>query len=206
MIAWNSKVLGKPEDCILKLLDLTTELPLEAVLQDTHAGTHIEAPAYLIPNGKKLDQFALDSFMVQAVLLDLTSKKAGQPIDDEDLEGAEESAGLALREGEAVVLHTGWGDSAGTTAIGSHGYLSENGAEFLEFKRPSMVATDAPSLDAQDDKALRAHSTLMRAEILVLENLRNLDKVQESRFRLVAFPLRVNGPISPVRAVAVVEG
>ena len=96
MIAWNSKALGKPEDCILKLLDLTNELPLEAVLQDTHAGTHIEAPAYLIPSGKKLDQFAVASFMVQAVLLDLTSKKAGQPIDDEDLEGAEESAGLAV--------------------------------------------------------------------------------------------------------------
>ncbi len=206
MIAWNSKALGKPEDCILKLLDLTTELPLETVLQDTHAGTHIEAPAYLIRNGKKLDRFALDSFMVQAVLLDLTSKKDGEPIDDEDLEGAEESAGLALREGEAVVLHTGWGDSARTTAIAQHAYLSVNGAEFLEFKRPSLVAIDTPSLDAEGSKELPARSILMHAGILVLENLRNLNKVQESRFRLIAFPLSVNGPTSPVRAVAVLEG
>jgi len=190
----------------LKLLDLTTELPLEAALKDTHTGTHIESPAYLTPDAKKLEQFALNSFMVQAVLLDLTNKKGGQPIDDEDLEAAEERAGLALREGEAVVLHTGWGDSARRIGSEHHVYLSENGAQFLEFKRPSMVATDAPSLDAQDNKALPGHSTLLRAEILVLENLRNLDKIQESRFLLVAFPLGVDGRTSPVRAVAVLEG
>ena len=189
----------------MKLLDLTADLSPETALRDHHAGTHIEAPAYLIDGAKKLNEFALDSFMVQAVLLDLTSK-AGQPIDDEDLEGAEERAGLALREGEAVVLHTGWGNSARTSAIRDHAYLSSNGAEFLEFKRPSMVATDAPSLDPTNDNSLPAHSTLMRAQILVLENLRNLDKVQAARFRLIAFPLCVNGSTSPVRAVAVLEG
>jgi arylformamidase len=189
----------------LRLLDLTAGLALNVALRDIHSATHIEAPAYLIADGKNLDQFALDSFSVQAVLLDLTIK-AGQPIDDEDLEAAEERAGLALHEGEAVVLHTGWGDSADThSEVGRHAYLSENGAEFLEFKRPSLVAIDAPSLDDESGKRFPAHSTLMRSEILVLENLRNLDLVQESRFRLLALPLKLSGPTSPVRAVAVIE-
>lgn len=191
----------------MKLLDLTTETSLQAGFQDAHAGTHIEAPAYLLAGGKRIEQFALDSFMLQAVLLDLTDKKSGEPIDDEDLEAAEERAGLALREGDAAVLHTGWGDSAHThSGVGQPAYLSRNGAEFLEFRRPSLVAVDAPSLDAGDSHELPAHSTLMHAEILVLENLRNLDQVQESRFKLMAFPLRMNGATSPVRAVAVLDG
>jgi arylformamidase len=189
----------------LKLLDLTAESPVEGPMHKARSGTHIQAPASLIPGGKNLGEFPLDSFMVQAVLLDVTSK-AGQQVDDEDLEAAEERAGLSLREGEAAILHTGWGDSTSTRA-GHYAYLSENGAEFLEFKRPSMVATDAPSLDATgNDQGQPAHSVLMRAEILVLENLRNLGMVQESRFRLIAFPLIVNGSASPVRAVAVLEG
>ncbi len=165
-----------------------------------------EAPAYLFSGGKGIDQFGLDSFMAEAVLLDLRNKKAGEPIDDEDLEAAEERAGLALREGETVILHTGWGSSLRDMSVPAHPYLSENGAEFLEFKRPFMVGIDAPSLDPDGGKGYPAHSILMRAEILVLENLCNLEKIQQSRFPLLALPLKISGSTSHVRAVAILEG
>lgn len=191
----------------MKILDLTAELSLDVLPRDTHVGTRIEAPAYLFSGGKEIDQFGLDSFMAEAALLDLRNKKAGEPIDDEDLEAAEERAGLALREGETVVLHTGWGSSLRDMSIpASHPYLSENGAEFLEFKRPFMVGIDAPSLDPHGAKGYPAHSILMRSEILVLENLCNLEKIQQPRFQLMALPLKINGPTSHVRAVAILEG
>jgi len=47
---------------------------------------------------------------------------------------------------------------------------------------------------------------LMRAEILVLEDLCNLEKIQQSRFRFMALPLKIRGPTSHVRAVAILEG
>ena len=189
------------------MLDLTTEISLEAFSRDIHAATHIEAPAYLLSGGKRIDQFGLESFIVQAVLLDLTHKKSGQPIDDEDLEAAEERGGLALREGEVVVLHTGWGNSVDDmSSSGYHPYLSENGAEFLEFKRPSMVAIDAPSLDPHGSNRFPAHSILMQAGILVLESLCNLDKIEQARFQLVALPLKTKASTSHVRAAAVLDG
>ena len=190
----------------MKILDLTADLSLDLFVRDTHAGTHIEAPAYLISGGKRIDQFGLESFVAESVLLDLTDKKPGQPIDDEDLEGAEERAGIGLREGEVVLLHTGRDDSKHDDTVPTpHAYLSENGAEYLEFKRPFMVGTDAPSLDPKGSKELSAHSILMRAGILVLESLCNLEKIQQSRFRLLALPLKLNGSTSPVRAVAILE-
>ncbi len=191
----------------MKIIDLTAELFLESFLRDAHAGTHIESPAYLFKEGKSIDQYEPETFVTPGVLLDLTHKGPGQAIDDEDLEAAEERAGLALREGEAVLLHTSPSSTA-DNAAGSmnHPYLSENGAEFLEFKRPSIVGTDAHSLDPQGSSNLLAHSILMRAEILVLEGLCNLDKIGQPRFRLLALPLKLKGSASPVRAAAILDG
>jgi arylformamidase len=190
----------------LKILDLTDDLSLELYVRDAHAGTHIEAPAYLFNGGKRIEQFELEFFVGESVLLDLTDKEPGQPIDDEDLEGAEERAGIGLREGEVVVLHTARRDSERDDSIPRpHAYLSENGAEYLEFKRPFMVGTDAPSLDPNGSRKLSAHLILMRAGILVLESLCNLEKIQQSRFRLMALPLKLNGSTSPLRAVAILD-
>lgn len=184
----------------LEMVDLTAEDSIEVFSRDKHRGTRIEAPGYLIEGGKTIDQHGSDSFEVQAVLLDLTHKKSGQPIDDEDLESAEERAGLAVREGEAVILHTGCDDEA------QYPYLSQNGAEFLEFKRPFIVGTDAGNLDQSDSEGLPAHTILMRAGILVLEGLCNLDKIQQARFQLRAVPLMARATASAVRAAAILDG
>lgn len=190
----------------LKIIDLTLESSLELISSNAHAGTRIEAPAYLLDDGRRIDQFALEAFMVQAVLLDLTNKEPGEPIDDEDLEAAEEEAGLALRDGEAVILHTSWTNTRGVPGFSAnHPYLSQNGAEFLEFKRPSIVGTDAPSLDPQYRKELPAHAILMKAGILVLEGLCNLSAIEQARFRLVALPLKLKASTSPVRAAAILD-
>lgn len=184
------------------MIDLTTEGTLEGLFRELHAGTHIEAPAQLISTGKRIDEVPVQTFMTSAVVLDLTSKGAGQEIDDEDLEAAEERGGLSIREGEAVILGTG-ADEPSKAA--NHVCLSENGAEFLEFKHPCMVGTDAPSLDRHENVGLPAHTILMRAGILVLEGLCNLKEVEQPRFRLLALPLKIRASSSPVRAVAILD-
>jgi len=136
--------------------------------------------------------------MTDAALLDLTHKKPGQGIDDEDLEAAEEAAGLALREGESVILYTVPGVSP------SNVYLSRNGAEYLEFKRVGLVGIDAGSID-NSRYAEMAHRVLLGKGILILEGLRNLDSIDSSRFRLASFPLKLGAATAPVRAVAILE-
>jgi arylformamidase len=186
------------------MLDLSAEFSLKDFILDPHACTHIEAPAHLLKGGKRFDQFGLEAFVADAVLLDLTGKRPGQPVDDEDFEAAEESAGIGLREGEIAILRTR-NSTPDASALSNHVYLSVNAAEYLEFKRPIMVATDAPSLDPLGSKELSAHATLAHAGILILEGLCNLGHIEESRFRVIALPLKVNDSISPVRAVAILE-
>jgi len=164
---------------------------------DVHAGTHVDTPAFLFEDGKKIEDFGLERFMTDAALLDLTLKRPGESIDDEGLEAAEEAAGLALREGGSVILFTG-SSSSGVC-------LSGNGAEYLEFKGVGLVGIDAADIDGTEFPERAAHKVLLGREILVLEGLRNLGSVDASRFRLACFPLKLSGAISPVRAVALLD-
>ncbi len=144
--------------------------------------------------------------MKDAVLLDLTHKRPRQLIDDEDLEAAEERAGLAVRESEIVIIHTGWDRFVfSEDYFSNHPGVSENGAEYLEFKHVAGVGVDAPNLDHPESKNFPAHAILLRKEIFVIENLCNLDKIEQPRFRLIALPLRVKASGSPVRAIAIVD-
>ena len=186
----------------MQIVDLTRPQSPAAIVRMSHSGTHVDAPAYLIENGKTVDQLSQDALFRDAVLLDLTHAKAGEQIDDEDLEAAEEEAGLGVREGEAVILYTGW-DSTDQKGQ-QYPYLSTNGAEYLEFKQVSVVGVDTPDLDGMVSNGSPAHTILLRKGILVLEELCNLNLIDAERFRLAALPLRMNAPCAPVRALAFV--
>ncbi|MCP4655892.1 MAG: cyclase family protein [bacterium] len=81
----------------------------------SHTGTHIDAPAHILREGKTLDQFPVDHFVGKALLLDLTSIKK-KHIDLPELAPHQD----ALRVAQFLLLHTGWSRFWGT-----EGYFSE---------------------------------------------------------------------------------
>lgn len=190
----------------MKAIDLTQNLSLESTIASHlsfHSGkpeskllaTHIE--------GTTLERSEHNSFVKDAVLLDLSHVGAKEVIDDEDLEAAEEGAGLALREGEAVIIRTGWDRHGSSEEYWSnHPALSENGAEYLEFKRVGGVGMDTASVDLEENHTLPVHSILLRSGAFVLENVCNLDEVDQSRFRLLVLPFRIRASMPLVRAIA----
>jgi kynurenine formamidase len=157
----------------------------------------------IVDKGRAVDQLAAECFVREAVLLDLTNTKPSEAIDDEDLEGAEEEAGLTAREGEAVIIHTGWERNENEPL--NHPVLSRNAAEYLEFKRVSMVAADTPNLDSPVDRAVQVHDILLRKGIPVVENLTNFGELDQSRFRLVVLPLKIHARATLARALAILE-
>src|SRR5208282_4410969 len=165
--------------------------------------TRIGSPALIWKNGKTIDAFGPERLVRPAVLLDLRSRVSKGVLDDEDLEGAEEGAGLAIRDGEIVIIQTGWEQFySQPKRYRAHPALSVNAAEYLSFKGVSAVGIDAPSIDLPTESKLRVHSVLFRRKILVIENLRNLDLIEEPRFQLLALPLNVKAASSPARVIA----
>ena len=160
--------------------------------------TRVEAPAFVKRRGKTVDQISVEKLLRSAVLLDLSGKTVGK-IDDEDLEGAEEAAGISVREDEVVILQTGSDGISKRRGPGFAG-LSRNAVDYLLFKRIAGVGIDSSSID--DSKRMQAHEALLQKGVLVIENLCNLREIDESRFRLLVLPLKVKAAGSPARVLA----
>ena len=64
-----------------------------------------------------------------------------------------------------------------------------------------LTTSDAPSIDPESAKELRAHAAVRRHRMAILEGL-VLDAVPDGLYELIALPLRLqNADASPVRAV-----
>jgi arylformamidase len=163
--------------------------------------TRVESSAFIDRRGKTVDQLPVESFVKSAVLLDVSGKTVGE-VDDEDLEAAEEAAGISIRDGEAVILNTCW-DKVSIKRRTRFPGLSGNAVDYLLFKRIAEIGVDCPSVDKGD--SMRSHRALLRKGVPVIEGLCNLVEIDQSRFRFLMLPLRLRAAISPVRVLALLD-
>jgi kynurenine formamidase len=61
----------------MRVIDLSDKFLPEQYTSNPHSGTHIDFPAYLFADGRRIEEFGLERFMTDAALLDLTHKKPG---------------------------------------------------------------------------------------------------------------------------------
>ncbi|SCE70373.1 cyclase family protein [Micromonospora chokoriensis] len=113
--------------------------------------------------------------------------------------------------GRAVLLHTGWDVHFGTERYGAPEapYLTGDAAQALVDAGAALVGIDSINIDDMSPAAggLRpAHSTLLAADVPIVEHLTGLDALPPTGFRFTATPPMVAGMGTfPVRAFAVVN-
>jgi arylformamidase len=182
----------------------------EVMFMSTHTGTHVDAPSHFKPGLASIDMISSDRLVCNAVLI-RAEKSANQLIEGQDLGNHQ------IREGDAVVIATGWEKrSGGRDYMSENPGLSEQAARYLARKRVNAVAIDCPSIDRGADSRFIAHNILLSYDILVVENLCNLNKVGSNRrsrsknsmssattFTLIISPLKLGGATgSPARVLA----
>jgi arylformamidase len=185
----------------------------EAMFMSTHTGTHVDAPSHFKPGLASIDMISTGRLVCKAILI-RAKKRANQLIEQQDF-------GNQIRQGDAVVIATGWEKLSGRkNYMSENPGLSEQAARYLARKRVNAVAIDCPSIDAGADSKFTAHNILLPRNILVVENLCNLDKVASSSssitnrssnndnkdnttFTLIISPLKLGGATgSPARVLA----
>lgn len=169
----------------------------EVMSMSTHTGTHMDAPSHFSPGRKAIDGIPVARLICEAVLIRVR-KKASQVINVSDIEGGE------IRAGDAVVLATGWEKHyTHKDYMTANPGLSKAAARYLVKRKVGLVGIDGPSIDPGYDAKFSAHSILLPAGVLAVENLCNLEKIKKKRFTLVVAPLKLAGATgSPVRALA----
>jgi arylformamidase len=109
--------------------------------------------------------------------------------------------------GKAVLIRTAW-DRHWRTDQYFEGfpYLTGELALWLRDAGAALVGIDSHNIDSTDDGERPVHSTLLGADIPIVEHLCGLDAVPESGSKFFAVPVKVKGfGTFPVRAFAAVE-
>jgi kynurenine formamidase len=179
---------------------------MDMVEMSTHTGTHVDAPLHFVPDGKTLDDFPLEKFMGEGIVLDLAPKEPEAPITVDELEAFADD----IEPEDVVMLHTGWDQYHGRTPeyLFEFPYLTAEAAEYLADLEPKAVGTDGASVGGWVDEAPahgpatdvgpdESHLPLLENDILPIEELRNLGEVLDGADRRRAFflfpPLNYRG-------------
>jgi kynurenine formamidase len=161
-----------------------------------NTGTYVDAPFHRFPDGKDLSALALEALAnVEAIVI--RAPTAGRAV------GRDAFRGRSVR-GKAVLVRTGWDVHWGTTAyLDGHPYLTGDVAAFLVDEGAALVGIDSLNIDDMRDGARPVHSTLLGADIPIVEHLCHLGQLPDEGFRFSAVPPKVAGMGSfPVRAFA----
>lgn len=163
----------------------------------SHTGTHVDAPAHFLKDGKTIDQVTLDRVIGRAAVLDLTIVLGS--ISADDLEKQE------INEGDILLLRTANSAHAPTDSFEREFvYLDASGARYLAEKKVKAVGIDYLGIERGDPEHT-THTTLMHADVVIIEGLR-LGHAQAGHYFLICLPLDVIGlEAAPARAVLMSE-
>ena len=212
----------------------------EIIVTGGHVGTHVDALGHVSQDGlvygglkasdiqshKGLSSHGIDTFtpfVGRGVLLDVTkvhgvaTLPAGYEVTADDLAKAEKLAGTEVREGDAVLIGTGWSrlweDKA--AFVGHDGGVAGPGVGAAQWLAERRIRVTGAETIAYEHLAPGAgHSTLPVHNILLVQaginiietmRLRDLLDAGAGEFLFVVAPLRIVGATgSPARPIAVV--
>lgn len=171
----------------------------------SHTGTHIDAPSHFLPHGAAVTDLDLRCFVGEAICFKPRMKRSTK--DGRLIIDLSAPQRKAIREGDRVIISTGWEEKAGTPEYFiDHPLFSEELIEFLREKRLVLLGADLPTLAGRED-AFRMHRELFEANTVFAEGLVQTARLPEKRFFFSAVPLKIeNTDGCPVRAYAIVDG
>jgi arylformamidase len=161
-----------------------------------HSAAHVDSPLHVLPDQPTIGEIPLEKTIGELLVLDLTHKgHAEARIGRDELEAFDAD----YREGDIVMLKTGWSDKAWNTPDywNAGPWVDAEAAEYLVAKKPKAVVFDSfEELGARnpnfkpDDFVM--HRILLGAGIILVEGTHNVHQLTKKRYPLfVAAPVKM---------------
>ena len=155
---------------------------LTGIEMGSHTGTHIDAPFHMMAEGRRLEEFPLETLTGPAMVFEVPGCSSI---------GRAELERFNWTGVERVLFKTEnsrhWQDGA---FYEHFVYLDPEGAEFIAQQNVKLVGIDYLSIDRFKSDSHPSHFVLMTKNILILEGL-NLSSVPAGEYTLVALPLNL---------------
>jgi len=152
------------------------------VTMSCHCGTHIEAPAHSVPEGKMLIDYPLEIFCGKAITI------------------RREDIGRYKVEAPILNVYSGYEQWWGKEQYFSPPYLTPEQAEWIGKSGIKILGNDTISVGD-----IHIHRLIQEKDILIVESMCNLQAILYQEVEVYLFPLKLTREASPVRAVAQVK-
>jgi arylformamidase len=164
---------------------------------DSHLGTHIDAPAHMLPAGLTLDRMPVSAFSGKAFIISVPEgmKKFDQhylSVYADEIEGT-----------EFILFKTGWSKYwKSQRYFEDFPTLTTDAVEWLLTFPLKGIGFDAISADPVESTDFPNHYLIFNKGLLIIENLKFPDELTEAAGKFTCYPLPFeNADGSPVRAV-----
>jgi kynurenine formamidase len=174
-----------------------TEFQIGKIELVANTGTYVDSPFHRFADGKDLADLPLTSLANLPVTVVRLTPNAGRAV------SAAAFAGLPLA-GRAVLVQSDWSRHWRTDQyFEGHTFLTEDAAQLLRDSGAALVGIDSYNIDDTTDGRRPVHTTLLRANIPIVEHLTNLAALPPGDLRFFAVPVKVRAfGTFPVRAFA----
>jgi len=176
-----------------------TEFQIGKIEMVGNTGTYLDSPFHRFADGKDLSQLPLESLVnLDCVVVD-ARLRTSRAIDRSHFSSLDV-------KGKAVLVLTGWDAHWCTDEyFEGHPHLTEDAAQWLVNNGVVLVGIDSLNIDCIDDGTRPVHTTLLGADVRIVEHMCNLGQLPAAGFRFFAAPVKVVGfGTFPVRAFAMV--
>jgi arylformamidase len=177
-----------------------TEFQIGKIEMVTNTGTYLDCPFHRFEHGKDLSEIGLECFT------DLDGLVIRVPFNETLAVTKEHLLNYEIRN-RAVLIHTDWAENWNTEKYYEHHpYLTEEAAIYLRDCHVKLVGIDSHNIDDTQSNTRPVHTTLLGAEILIVEHLCNLELLPADGFTFSAIPPKFKGVGTfPVRAMAKIK-
>lgn len=163
-----------------------------------NTGTYLDAPFHRFEQGKDLSELDLSSLAnLEGLVVNVGD--GVQEVASEHFSGVDVT-------GKAVLIRTDWSRHWGTDQyFEGFPYLNQSAAEYLRDNGAILVGIDSHNIDDTRGDFRPVHTTLLGADIPIVEHMAHLHDLPETGFKFFAVPVKVKGMGTfPVRAFGLV--
>lgn len=185
-------------------------------IQAEGIGTHIDAPAHFIENGRTISDLTLKELIAPGCVIDVREKVESNTdylISTQDIIHWEKQHHL-IPQGAIFLACTGWSkywpDTKHYRNNDENGDMhfpgfAKNAAELLVTRGVAGVGIDTLSIDRGIDKTFAAHHILLGNGLFQIENLTGLALLPPTGSIIFALPTKIkDGPEANARIVALI--
>ena len=164
-------------------IDKGDVINLTAFSMCAHNGTHVDAPAHFIKDGKTIDQLDLSAFVGDCYV-------------------ARHEGEVTAEDARRILDHAASADASKRILIAGNAVVTEAAARVFAEAGIKLYGHESQTV-GPEDAPMQVHLILLGAEVVLLEGV-VLNHVPEGKYFLSAAPLNLNGcEGSPCRAVLI---